>query len=187
MSDAPFANVEHALAALGCDVGAAECHGMLSGMLSGPRPFEERTWLAHVVGELDEAPVLGAEQAAALRELVVSTRSTLDAADFGFDLLLPGDAAPLPARVAAFGAWCRGYLSGLGLSGIDDIERLGEEAREFVHHVERFGTVAAVEGEDEQDERALLELTEFTRMGVLTVVTDARALTGSEPDGETLE
>jgi yecA family protein len=168
--------VEQALAALECDVGAAECHGMLCGMLCGPGEFDERMWLAHVTGDAEDIPDLPASATGTLLELAGETRDALERDDFGFALLLPPDGAPLGERAAAFGAWCRGYLSGLGLSGIADLAVLGEDARSFVRDVERLSAIDEDAAGDEEDERALVELTEFARVGVLVVHSDARVL-----------
>ncbi len=178
--------VEQALAALQCDVGAAECHGMLSGMLCGPGAFDERTWLAHVTGDAEDVPDLPATATAALYDLASATRAALERDDFAFDLLLPPDGAPLGERAAAFGAWCRGYLSGLGLSGIADLAMLGEDAQSFVRDVERLAAIDEHAAGDEADERALYELTEFTRMGVMVVRSDALALPPQSPQAGTL-
>ena len=97
------------------------------------------------------------------------TRAALTAGDCDFAPLRPHDDAPLAERAAAFGAWCRGFLSGFGLSGIADLGTLGEDARGFLADLSRFATLASEGVGDEDDERALTELIEFTRMGVLLV------------------
>ena len=160
--------VARALAARRCDVSAAECHGMLCGMLSGPRPFEPALWLAHVSGG-ERAIFDGGEAHAALTALMDATVAALADEDYDFALVLPADEAPLTERAAGFAAWCRGFLSGLGLSGIADLESLGEDAREFLADLSRFATLGLDADGDEDDERALVELTEFTRMGVMLV------------------
>lgn len=163
-----YERVARALAALRCDVGAAECHGMLCGMLSGPRPFESALWLDHVSGG-ERGIFDDGEPHAALTALMGATITSLEDEDYDFALVLPTDEAPLAARAAGFAAWCRGFLSGLGLSGIADLESLGEDAREFLADLSRFATLGLDADGDEDDERALVELIEFTRMGVILV------------------
>lgn len=161
-----FDTVERTLAALHCDIGAAECHGVLSGMLSGGA-FEPRLWLLHVSGE-DELGDWEGEQAREVFDaLARSTAAALRADDFAFDLLLPDDAQAVSIRAEAFASWCRGFLAGIALAGVADLNSLGEDARGFVNDLERFCRLAV--GDSEDDGRALEELTEFTRMGVLIV------------------
>ena len=57
MSTATYARVEHALRRLDCDIGAAECHGMLCGMLSASRVFARDAWLRAMGAALDRADV----------------------------------------------------------------------------------------------------------------------------------
>ena len=167
-----YQRVARALGSVHCDIDAAECHGMLCGMLSGPRPFDPGLWLDHVSGGERDIFADG-EARAALEALMRETLSAMSAEDYELTLLLPDDDAALAARAAAFAGWCRGFLSGLGLSGIASLEALGEDAREFLADLSRFTSLAMDrDGDadsDEEDERALVELTEFTRMGVMLV------------------
>ncbi len=163
-----FTRVGRALRSVHCDIGAAECHGMLCGMLSGPNNFDPGLWLDHVGGGERNLFASG-EPRAALEELMRETLSAMGAEDYQLELLLPDDDAALSARAAGFADWCRGFLSGLGLSGIASLEALGEDAREFLADLSRFTSLAMDADGDEEDERALVELTEFTRMGVMLV------------------
>ena len=148
---------------------------MLCGVLCGPMRFDQEQWLRHLSGRDDLSPFETGEPLAAIDELVSQTRDALDRSDLGFALLLPEDDRPLSERATAFARWCRGFLSGFGLSGIADLRVLGEDARGFIKDVERFGSLAIPEGDDEDDDRAFTELTEFTRMGVLIVRDDVFA------------
>ncbi len=176
-----YERVVRALAAVRCDVGAAECHGMLCGMLSGPRVFDADLWLDHVSGGEREVFASG-EPCAALEALMRDTLETMSATDYELTLLLPADEAPIVERAAGFAAWCRGFLSGLGLSGIADLEALGEDAREFLADLSRFTSLAMDANGDEEDERALVELTEFTRMGVMLVRAEFKQGEGDEDE-----
>jgi len=169
-----YERVARALGAVRCDVGAAECHGMLCGMLSGPQAFEPGLWLDHVSGGERELFARG-EPRAALEALMGETLRAMSGEDYELALLLPADEAPLALRAAGFADWCRGFLSGLGLSGIADIDALGEDAREFLADLSRFTSLAMDAAGDEEDERALVELTEFTRMGVMLVRAELNA------------
>jgi uncharacterized protein YgfB (UPF0149 family) len=161
--------VERMLRALRCDIGAAECHGVLCGMLAVPAPFERDAWVRHVCGQDDVSPFDHGEPRAALSALVAHTMDALAPGSFAFMPLLPDDDQPLVARAEAFAAWCRGFLAGLGLAGIADPAVLGEDARGFLGDVARFAALDSTSCEDDEDERALSELIEFTRMGVLVV------------------
>lgn len=166
--------VARALGALGCDMGAAECHGTLCGLLCAPRAFSPRTWLEHLAGADDLGPFEEGDTRAALDELLQASVRVLAEDAFGLFLLLPGDEADLGTRCSAFAAWCRGFLAGLGLGGIGDFALLGDDARGFVHDVERFCRIDAGDG-SEADEQAFAELTEYTRMGVMIIREEVQA------------
>ena len=185
MSAELYARVARALAAAHSDLGAAECHGMLCGMLCGPRRFEPALWFEHLAGG-DAGGLGGGVAREVLWEMLDATRATLDADEFAFAPLLPSDDATLAERAGAFGAWCRGYLSGFGLAGIADLDTLGEDARGFLADLSRFATLASDGAGDEEDERALAELIEFTRMGVMLLRAELVDDGGDEPPAPVL-
>lgn len=151
------------------DISAAECHGMLCGMLSAPIPFEQQGWLRHVSGNDDTSQFDSDTARTVIDELVASSAESLDGEEYGFEMLLPDEEEQMQVRVRAFGQWCRGFLSGLGAGGLKDLDTLGTDAREFLRDLEKFTSVADDQVFDEDDARALTELTEFTRMGVMIV------------------
>ena len=167
-----YQRLQGVLDTLHCDIGAPECHGMLCGVLCGRTHFDRQTWLRHLSGQDDVSPFESGEPQETVDKLVDQTRESLGRIDLGFALLLPEDNRPLGERATAFGRWCRGFLSGFGLSGIADLRVLSEDARGFLKDLERFGSLAIPDNEDEDDERAFTELIEFTRMGVLVLRDD---------------
>ena len=145
-------------------------------MLCGPRTFDVHSWYVHLSGRDDIAPLAAGEPYSVLHELALDTATGLEGDSFAFSLLLPDDNEALTTRAAAFADWCRGFLSGLGQAGIADLSMLGEDARGFLNDLERFGTLDVSGDGGEDDERALTELTEFTRIGALIVHADAREI-----------
>ena len=170
------AQLQATLQALSCDVGASECHGMLCGALSGPALFDQNSWLIHLSGGEEVEAYRSAAPQQTFDELVDATVAGLDDDDLSFSLLLPDDGVNLSVRAREFAAWSRGFLSGFGISGIVDLNQLGEDARGFLRDLERFGSIALGDDDNQEDEQALLELTEFARMGVLIVREEARDL-----------
>jgi uncharacterized protein len=174
MSSVLFERIGAVLQSSACDIGAAECHGILTGMLCGDGPFDVRTWLAHVSADDEGGTLAHGDARARLDELIDRTRTELSADDFSFFLLLPGDEAAIGLRAGAFADWCRGFLAGCALAGIVDLAALGEDGREFLLDVERFCRLGFDGEGGEDEERALTELIEFTRMGVLLLRTELR-------------
>lgn len=177
VSNTLYEQVDSTLRSAGCDMGAAECHGILVGMLCSGKRFDMSTWLAHVSAAEDGGGLASSEQRAALDALLAATRQGLQDENFAFELLLPPEAGALAERAAGFADWCRGFLAGCALAGVVDPETLGEDGREFLHDVARFCRLGLADDDDEENERALTELIEFTRMGVLVLTTELHART----------
>jgi uncharacterized protein YgfB (UPF0149 family) len=166
------ARVTRALERAACDLDAAECHGVLCGVCCSGVRNVYALWLDYLRGADELSRFAHAEVEVSLRALESWTRDGLARDDFDFVLLLPDDNAALDERVAAFAAWCRGFLAGLGTAGIACLDGLGEDAREFIADLARFGALGGLPDGDEDDEHALTELVEYTRMGVLLVCTE---------------
>jgi uncharacterized protein len=168
-NEAVFFDVDRTLKALDCDIGASECHGVLCGMLSSSRNFEVGGWLAHTLGYQDEAEVGLLASDSAILSLFKQTLSRIDADDFSFFLFLPEDEYPLTARVEALGAWCRGFLSGFGLSDVTNIKQLSGDIEDYLRVLNDIGKVNSQDLEAESGEQDLFELQEYVRMGALLV------------------
>ena len=166
---ADFKQVDRALKTQECDVGAAECHGMLCGMLSTSGNFQVGNWLEHTLGYQDAQQLHDLASNPAVSALFKKTLAGFEAEDFSFSLLLPDDDEPLAVRVEALGAWCRGFLSGFGISDKQDNKALSDEIQDYLRNLQEIGKVDPEALEDESNEKALFELQEYTRMGTLMV------------------
>lgn len=88
--------------------------------------------------------------------------------NFEFNLLLPDEEYALMDRACAFSEWCEGFLQGLHSAGIEPDQLLDEEAQEALQHITEFASLDTDTLDiDEEDEKALMEVAEYTRMAVL--------------------
>jgi uncharacterized protein len=98
----------------------------------------------------------------------------LESPDFSFDLLLPPDDAGLEQRVEALAHWCRGFLFGLGSSGLTEGGLVGD-CRELMSDMEHISRVRPdIDSTDEESEFALMEITEYVRIGALSIYQELR-------------
>jgi uncharacterized protein YgfB (UPF0149 family) len=150
------------LDAAGIEMSPAEAHGLIAGAVCVAARDSSMAVLreAHSV---DQAALDRARQLlTALGEL---TQAQLNDPEFAFEPLLPQAAAF--AATGALGEWCHGFLAGLAAGGLRDFGRLSSEAREFIEDVVKIAEVEPTPGEtDEDEERALAEITEYLRAGV---------------------
>ncbi len=92
----------------------------------------------------------------------------LDDTDFGFAPLLPDVEQPVSVRTEALLQWCQGFIGGLGLGGFRDERMLSKDGREVLRDlVEISRTPVSLDEDEEVDEAALAELTEFARVGAV--------------------
>ena len=143
------------------DLSAAEAHGMATGMLCVNGQAESAFWLADL---LHDSHAALAENNYVLVRLFEETRRLLGSDEFEFDLFLPEDEASLIEQVEALRNWCRGFLFGVG-SGAS-ASNWPKEAREILKDIAEF-TKLDSNAEGEEDERALMEITEYLRSAVL--------------------
>ncbi|AGA89992.1 hypothetical protein Thimo_1194 [Thioflavicoccus mobilis 8321] len=141
----------------------AEVHGILWGLLCSGTPEMSKAWL----GELAHGQDGASSVQAALTAIVEQTRAGLAGHELALTLLLPDEEWPLVERAEAVYDWCRGLLYGLGLARIDAAD-LSPAAREVF---DDFMTITRLDLEtleaDEENEQALTEITEFTRVAAL--------------------
>ncbi|PJK11772.1 YecA family protein [Lysobacteraceae bacterium NML120232] len=153
--------IESVLAPLQLAVSPAELHGALTGWLAGGGEAGG-AWLGKVLADDD----LPQPDAADLQALHDATVAALEDGEFGFQLLLPDEDAPLAVRGNALFDWCRAFLGGFGLAAGAE-PALGEDGNEALEDLARLAMAEADSEGDEEDERAFAELEEFVRVAAL--------------------
>lgn len=151
--------------------GAAECHGMLCGLLLCDAALEREQWLQRLAsgsltGEAEEV-ALDDDELEMLRNWFDDTVRQLNDSQLGFMPYLPDDEAPLPGRAEALAQWCQGFLYGLGLGGLQDFKQLSPQAREFAADLNEISRLADDAAGNEEAETAYSDIVEYVRMGVL--------------------
>lgn len=93
--------------------------------------------------------------------------------DFQFALLIPDDSYPLKEQAQALSEWCEGFLQGLNATGVDAQQFYEEDAQEALAHLQEFTQLDFENCDlDDEEENALMEIYEFTRMAVLRLHAD---------------
>ncbi|NKZ39377.1 MULTISPECIES: UPF0149 family protein [Oleiagrimonas] len=177
------AELETELARARVGVDASELHGSLTGFLCGGGTIESGRVLQALELDVEEEGARG-QLDAHLQALCRDCRAALDDAQMGFEPLQPDAERPLTERAQALVSWCRGFLGGFGLASAQRKQDLSDDGNEILRD---FGVIAgselAVDG-DEDDERSLMEVSEFVRVGALVLhaeVAGKRASGGAHP------
>lgn len=170
MSVIPISHRElsETLSRLQTGVNASDLHGSLTGYLCAGGVTTAEDWTDALALDLD---MTGGDEVFA--QLYRICRQQLDDAELAFEPLLPSDEIALGVRAEALVDWCRGFLGGIGLAGTGRLgDGMSKDAREIVQD---FSNIAASNLEytgSEEDERALAEVVEFVRVGVLLLCSE---------------
>lgn len=162
----------------------SELHGSLTGQLAAGERLSPEAWLALAGDHLATEQVAEYQQEdAGLRRFLMTAYEralqSLQAPDMSFQLLLPDEDHAISERLRALSAWVRGFLEGMALSGGSQLRNAPDDIRELIRDFVAISQVEPQEEGSDEDERQLLEIVEFVRVGVLTVYTEFNAPVGS--------
>lgn len=163
-----YAELQDALRAGDAECGAAECHGLMCGMICAAGKQAPSGWLDYILGEEQTPGIMAQQSTGMLSELYASTLAHFNDGDLGLVLLLPDDEAPLVERSRALGEWCQGFLYGLALGGIREDSALPDNVPEIMRDFFEITSIRLDhEAIDAREEAAYMEIVEYVRMSVL--------------------
>ena len=157
-------------------VSAAELHGAVCGLAAGQARGHRSEIDAEVLVEALSA-LLGSDalqDEESLEAFLQASLAALFAEDLSFQPLLPTDDAPLAVRVEAVAEWCGAFAAGYGAcqTAAGDLMEDGQSDELLADFVAISGAQAE-EQDDEEAEAALVELTEYVKVGALLLVSGA--------------
>jgi len=150
---------------------ASELHGIMCGYLCASADAQGEAYLRALLNNKKDEQ----SRVAALAMFSVFSISQQHIAnfDFEFQMLLPDDMEPLVDRALAFSEWCEGFSQALTIAGISTDQFDEEEAQEAIQHIIEFAELDCDSLDmDEEDEKALMEVTEYARLAVLRLHSD---------------
>lgn len=121
--------------------------------------------------------------AKAIFNLYAITQQQIEDFDFSMQMLLPDEHETLLDRAKAFSEWCEGFTQGLDFAGIHYEQFEDEESKEALQHLMEFAELDYTTLDiDEDDEKALMEVTEYGRLAVLRIFGDLKMQQDGQPD-----
>jgi yecA family protein len=149
---------------------AADCHGLLCGLICASGFADPKVWVAEVFEDFNPRDLLQAEAFRLLQSLYEDTLGRLNSAELDFELLLPDPACSLRERTESLGEWCSGFLSGLGIGGLPASAQLPEEVAELLEDLAQIARVDFdLDQPSEEDQIAFEEVVEYIRVGTLLI------------------
>lgn len=172
----PYVILETQLSRSGADLGPAEAHGLLCGLMAVDIAAPVERCLGEVMRGVDPQDANAAVTRKLMDALIQQVRTGLLDEDFAFQPLLPEAGAPLAERAYALGLWCEGFSAGVGLAGMNAqrAAALPDAVDEFIRDVGEIARVETSGEEGEESEEAYTELLEYVRVGVLLVAEELR-------------
>lgn len=163
-----FAHLDEGLRKAHANMGAAEAHGVMCGVLCVPS-LMEREWLGEILTDVDAEDALAAECESMLLAVYARSRSQLSSGELEFYPLLPDGDQSLEVRSSALGAWCSGFLFGVSWAGVTDVSDLPADSREVISDLSKFAGIGPQSDDCESEETAFAELVEYVRVGVILI------------------
>ena len=165
-----YYSVDDALARARTSMDPSDCHGLLAGLICAAGFADPSVWMAEVFEDYNPKDKPQAEAFRLVQALYEDELARMNSPDLDFSLLLPDDEDALRDRVASLGSWCGGFLSGLGLGGVQEQAQLPEEISELIDDFAQITRVDFdLDSPDEEEQAAFEEVVEYVRIGVLFV------------------
>lgn len=152
----------------------AGVHGLWVGRLSVGSSRDTQGCWEYTLRYLGQKDGVDEKLSQAFQRLMQYTHGNLDQTDFSFELWLPDEDSACRVRLIALAEWCRGFLEGLISVTGNQLNNLSDDTRELIHDLMEIGDVDVDIDESEQDEREVLELTEFVKVAALNIHLDVQ-------------
>lgn len=162
-----------AISFLSLPVSASLLHGMMCGYLCAGEDSQGESYLRALLNNKKDEQSRSA--LLALFEVFSISQQQITHFDFSFQMMLPDENESLLVRAQAFSDWCEGFTQALTLSGIGIDQFHEEDAQDALQHMIEFSELDCDTLDvGEEDERALMEVSEYARMAVIRLHGDLK-------------
>ena len=171
---ADYGQLSNDLAGLELNVNLASLHGMVTGLMVGGASTQAEAYLRSL--SMNKSGPSYHQAINALFSMYTITQTCLLNFEFNFQLLLPNDEEALKDRLLSFVNWIQGFLQGLDKSGLCLEDFDSDDTIDILQHLEDFADmdIDTLE-DDEQDEQAYVDITEYVRLAVMQLFADLQA------------
>lgn len=172
------------LSYLSLPASASSLHGMMCGYLCAGADSQGEAYIRALLNNKKDEESRNA--ALAMFEVFSISQQQISNFDFEFEMMLPDDQDSLRERALAFSEWCEGFIQALTLTGVSMDEFYEEDAQDAMQHMIEFAELDCDTLDvDEEDERALMEVSEYARMAVIRLHGDLKLNEKERGDSDT--
>lgn len=166
-----FEDVCEALKVMQALTAPSESHGLLCALFSFGAEVKFTAWSDSLMTKsLEEGDLVAISALQTMKKLFDYTKKQFDEKGLSFDLFIPEDEEELAYRAEGLANWIKGFLSGVGLFGLDYESTTNKEVKEAIQDLMQISYMDHdVLGDDEDSEADFIELLEYTRVAVLLI------------------
>ena len=166
-----YQDVAEALKIMQAVSNSSEAHGLLCALFSFGAEVKFTAWSDSLMTKsLEEGDVVAASALSTMKKLYDYTKEQFDEKGLSFDLFLPEDDTPLTYRAESLTYWIKGFLSGVGLFGLDYENSQTKEVKEAIRDLMQISYMDyEALGDDNACEEDFMELMEYTKVAVLLI------------------
>ena len=151
----------------------AELHGVATGLVCcGEDESTLENWAPILTRELKD-DISRSLVEDIFSGLVALTHRALQSTDFTFQVLLPPDSTNITTRTTALADWCAGFCTGTAFNNRFNEAILEPDALEALTDIARIAEVEPGTDSAEDQEKALLELEEYLKIGTQLIFESA--------------
>lgn len=161
------------IAFLSLPISASLLHGIMCGYLCAGEDQQGESYIRALLNNKKDEQSRRA--IFAMFEVFSISQQQISHFDFEFQMMLPEDSESLVHRAKAFSEWCEGFTQSLTLSGVHMDQLNEEDSQDALQHMLEFAELDCDTLDvDEEDERALMEVSEYARMAVIRLYGDLK-------------
>ncbi|MCK5726118.1 MAG: UPF0149 family protein [Thiotrichaceae bacterium] len=170
-----YIEIEALLMRTDCQYTPAEVQGISCGMLAVDLNSPMILWIKHIFEDYDEQNVLHQDKKHELKVFWNDSRTQMLDGNLSFALLLPDDEESLEDRVDAMQEWAEGFLMGIALAGVQDMDQLPTNSKELIDDFLSISKEKQLDmSNDEESEEAYLQIVEYLRMGTILIMDECQ-------------
>ncbi|MBU6953165.1 UPF0149 family protein [Hahella sp. HN01] len=183
----PYHALQQLLNRIDADATPAGVHGLWCGRMAAGDRAQDNDWWSYTQRFAGSVNAIEENLQAAFKAVYGYAEAALMQDNMSFQPWLPEDAVECSLRVAALADWCRGFVEGLTSVLGSGLSSCSADVQEVLQDLVDIGEVDPEVDGDEQDERELLELTEFVKVAALNVLQELTAAKkNAAPEKKTL-
>ncbi len=169
MSIQPHSTLQQLLDKLETEVSAASVHGLWCGRLAAGDDYGSNDWWRYTLRVVGQEGDVQENLLSALKAVANFTDQHLQQDSFEFEPWLPAENVACSLRVSALSEWCQGFIEGLSAVLGKRLMAAPDDIKELLRDLLDIGEVDPDVAGDEEDEKQLLELTEFVKIAALNI------------------